>query len=298
MCRRAAASRPRVAWVRWKGQRAPPASGPVRELGPYVLDTVLGEGAIGVVFRATAERRVRGRSQDPQAQLSRDDVYRRRFAREARVASVVRHRHLVPILDLGEARGYHYLAVEYVDGGSLRDRLDADGPLASDRSIELAAQVASAIDALHAQGIVHRDVKPSNVMLDVHGQAAVTDFGLAKGPAYTVLTTPGQVMGTLDYIAPELIRGEESGPPGDVYALGCLVYECLAGSPPFGDRHVLDLVNAHLEGTPADLSARRPDVPRALAEVVAGAMAKLPESVRAPARPSRTCFARRLVERD
>ena len=118
--------------------------------------------------------------------------------------------------------------------------LDAEGSLGVDASIELAAQVASAIDALHAQGIVHRDVKPSNVMLDVHGQAAVTDFGLAKGPAYTVLTVPGQVMGTLDYIAPELIRGEESGPPGDVYALGCMVYECLSGSPPFGDRHVLD----------------------------------------------------------
>jgi serine/threonine-protein kinase len=84
-------------------------------------------------------------------------------------------------------------------------------------------------------------------------------------------------MGTLDYIAPELIRGEEAGPPGDVYALGCLVYECLAGVPPFGDRHVLDVVNAHLEGTPPDLTERRPDVPRALAEVVEGAMAKLPE---------------------
>ena len=114
-------------------------------------------------------------------------------------------------------------------------------------------------------------------MLDVYGRAAVTDFGLAKGPAYTVLTIPGQVMGTLDYIAPELIRGEESGPPGDVYALGCMVYECLSGSPPFGDRHVLDLMKAHLEGTPADLSVRRPDVPRALAEVIAGAMAKRPD---------------------
>jgi serine/threonine-protein kinase len=238
---------------------------------------VLGEGAIGVVFRAAADDGSVVALKILKKQLSTDDVYRRRFAREARVARSVRHRHLVPILGLGEARGYHYLAVAYVDGGSLRDRLEADGPLGLDRSLELAAQVASAIDALHAQGIVHRDVKPSNVMLDRSGQAAVTDFGLAKGPAYTVLTTPGQVMGTLDYIAPELIRGDEAGPPGDVYALGCLVYECLAGTPPFGDRHVLDVVNAHLEGTPPDLSTRRPDVPRVLAEVVEGAMAKLPE---------------------
>jgi serine/threonine-protein kinase len=254
-----------------------PGLGPGDRLGPYVLEAVLGEGAIGVVYRAATDEGSVVALKILRQELSTDEVYRRRFAREARIASVVRHRHLVPILDLGEAHGYRYLAVEYVDGGSLRDRLDAEGALGVEASIELAAQDASALDALHAEGIVHRDVKPSNVMLDVHGRAAVTDFGLAKGPAYTVLTIPGQVMGTLDYIAPELIRGEESGPPADVYALGCLVYECLSGSPPFGDRHVLDVVKAHLEGTPADLSERRPDVPRALAEVVAGAMAKRPD---------------------
>jgi serine/threonine protein kinase len=253
-----------------------PGLGPGDRLGPYVLETVLGEGAIGVVFRAATDDGSVVALKILRKELSRDETYRRRFAREARIASVVRHRHLVPILDLGEASGYHYLAVEYVDGGSLRERLDAEGPLTVDAAIELAAQVASAIDALHAQGIVHRDVKPSNVMLDALGNAAVTDFGLAKGPAYTVLTTPGQVMGTLDYIAPELIRGEESGPPADVYALGCMVYECLSGAPPFGDRHVLAVVNAHLEGTPPDLSELRPDVPPAIAGVVDGAMAKQP----------------------
>jgi serine/threonine protein kinase len=254
-----------------------PGLGPGDRLGPYVLETVLGEGAIGVVFRAATDDGSVVALKILRKELSRDETYRRRFAREARIASVVRHRHLVPILDLGEASGYHYLAVEYVDGGSLRERLDAEGPLTVDAAIELAAQVASAIDALHAQGIVHRDVKPSNVMLDALGNAAVTDFGLAKGPAYTVLTTPGQVMGTLDYIAPELIRGEESGPPADVYALGCMVYECLSGAPPFGDRHVLAVVNAHLEGTPPDLSELRPDVPPAIAGVVDGAMAKQPD---------------------
>jgi len=259
-----------------EGISSVPGLGPGARLGPYVLGTVLGEGAIGVVFRATSDDGSVVALKILKRQLSSDDVYRRRFAREARVARDVRHRHLVPILDLGRAQGYDYLAVAYVDGGSLRECLDAGGPLPVDRSIELAAQVASAIDALHAQGIVHRDVKPSNVMLDADGQAAVTDFGLAKGPAYTVLTVPGQVMGTLDYIAPELIRGEEAGPPGDVYALGCLVYECLAGSPPFGDRHMLDVVQAHLESPPPDLSQQRDDVPRVLAEVVEGAMAKAP----------------------
>src|SRR6187551_763018 len=169
--------------------------GPGDRLGPYVLEAVLGEGAIGVVYRAATDEGSVAALKILRKELSRDEVYRKRFAREARIASIVRHRHLVPILDLGEAHGYHYLAVAYVDGGSLRERLDAEGPLAVDAAIELAAQVGSAIEALHAQGIVHRDVKPSNVMLDALGNAAVTDFGLAKGPAYTVLTIPGQVMG-------------------------------------------------------------------------------------------------------
>ena len=245
-------------------------------LGPYRLESVLGEGAVGVVFAAVADDDTVVALKVLKRVLSDNDVYRQRFVREARVASEVRHRHLVPILDLGEARGHQYLAAAHVDGGSLAELIETGGPLSLDQALQLAAEVASALDALHASGIVHRDVKPSNVMLDREGRAAVTDFGLAKGPAYTVLTRPGQVMGTPDYIAPELIRGEESGPPADVYALGCMVYECLSGAPPFGDRHVLAVVNAHLEGTPPDLSELRPDVPRALAEVVDGAMAKQP----------------------
>jgi serine/threonine protein kinase len=246
-------------------------------LGPYRLESVLGEGAVGVVFRAT-------RVLDEEVValkvlkrlLSRNEVYRQRFVREARVASEVRHTHLVPILDLAEARGYLYLVVAYVEGGSLADRIAAHGALPVEDTVRLAAEMASALDALHRSGIVHRDVKPSNVMLDPEGRAAVTDFGLAKGPAYTVLTEPGQVMGTLDYIAPELIRGEETGPPADVYALGCVVHECLAGTPPFADRRLFEIAAAHLDDTPPDVSELRSDVPRAVAEVLQRAMAKEP----------------------
>jgi serine/threonine-protein kinase len=248
-------------------------------LGPYRLDSVLGEGAVGVVFAAT--RREGGETvalKVLKRLLSRNEVYRQRFVREARVAREVRHRHLVPILDIGEAGGYHYLAVAYVQGGTLADRIDARGPLPVEDTIRLAAEVASALDALHRNGIVHRDVKPSNVMLDPDGGAAVTDFGLAKGPAYTVLTKPGQVMGTLDYVAPELIRGEETGPAADIYALGCMVHECLAGAPPFADRKLFEIAAAHLDDDPPDLSQLGPDVPRALAEVVQRAMAKDPEA--------------------
>jgi serine/threonine-protein kinase len=244
-------------------------------LGPYRLESVLGEGAVGVVFGAVATdddtvvalkvlKRV----------LSGNEVYRQRFVREARVAKEVRHRHLVPILDLGEARGHHYLAVAHVDGGSLADLIESRGRLSVDEAVQLAAEVASALDALHRHDIVHRDVKPSNVMLDREGRAAVTDFGLAKGPAYTVLTKPGQVMGTLDYIAPELIRGESTGPAADVYALGCVVYECLAGTPPYAHRRLFEITAAHLDDPPPDVSAARPDVPRSLAEILQAAMAK------------------------
>ncbi|HET9288764.1 MAG TPA: serine/threonine-protein kinase [Gaiella sp.] len=246
-------------------------------LGPYRLDSVLGEGAMGVVFEATnAEEGTLVALKVLKRLLSRDSVYRRRFTREARVAQEVRHRHLVPILDVGVARDHHFLAVAHVEGGSLGDRIAGQGSLSVDDTVRLAAEVGSALDALHAHGIVHRDVKPSNVMLDPTGSAAVTDFGLAKGRAYTVLTLPGQVMGTLDYIAPELIRGEEAGPASDVYALACVVYECLAGAPPFGDRRMFEVGVAHLEDPPPDASTVRPDVPQALAEVVQGAMAKEP----------------------
>jgi serine/threonine protein kinase len=261
-----------------------------QSLGPYRLESVLGEGAIGVVFKSTrATDNAVVALKVLKKLLSRNSAYRQRFLREARVAQEVRHSHLVSILEAGEARGYDYLAFGYVEGGSLEDRI-AEGPLPVDECVRVAAEIASGLDALHARGIVHRDVKPSNVMLDLGGRVALTDFGLAKGPAYTVLTTAGQLIGTLDYIAPELIRGEESGSAGDIYALGCVVYECLTGTPPFADRRLFEVASAHLEAEPPDASVRRDDVPRALAEVVQRSLAKNP-----PERPrTGTAFANLL----
>jgi serine/threonine-protein kinase len=245
-------------------------------LGPYTLESVLGEGAIGVVFKATREQDgVVVALKVLKKPLSENEIYRQRLTREARVAQEVRNPHLVPILESGEALGYHYLAVGYVEGGSLEDRLKAAGQLPLNECIRLSAEVASGLDALHAHDIVHRDVKPSNIMLDASGRAALTDFGLAKGPAYTVLTKPGQVMGTLVYMAPELIRGEQASPASDLYALGCIIYECLAGAPPFGERKLFEVAAAHIEEEPPDVSLKS-DVPRALAEVLQRAMAKDP----------------------
>jgi serine/threonine-protein kinase len=247
-------------------------------LGPYRLDAVLGEGAIGVVFRA--ERLSDGAVvalKVLKRALSRDQVYRQRFLREVRVASEVRHRHLVPILEAGQADGYDYLAVSCLSGGTLGDRVEREGPLPVADCVALAGQIGAGLDALHAHGIVHRDVKPSNVMLDEAGRAALTDFGLAKGRAYTVLTKPGQMMGTLDYIAPELVRGEQARPASDIYGLGCVVYEALTGAPPFAGRRLSEVALAHLEQEPPDPRIARPQLSPDLGRTVLGALAKSPD---------------------
>jgi serine/threonine protein kinase len=220
-------------------------------LGDYVLEEELGRGATGAVWRATSRdgRIVALKVFDPA--LALDQEYRARLAREARIAREIQDPHLVRMLDAGEEDDRLFLVLEYVGGGSLADRL-ANGPLGLDETVRVVSEVAAGLDTLHRGGIVHRDVKPSNVLLRENGSAALTDFGVAKGAAYTVLTRPGQVIGTLDYLAPELVRGGEATPASDVYALGCVAFECVAGRPPFGDRSLFGVGTAHLEDEPPE----------------------------------------------
>jgi serine/threonine protein kinase len=257
------------------------AAGPLAAgaaLGPYRVEGVLGEGGMGVVYRARREpdgdvvalKVLR-------AELAADPVYRQRFLREARAAAEVDHPHLVPIVDAGNAGDTPYLAVGFVAGRSLAARIADGGPLPIDETVSVASQVGAGLDALHAAGLVHRDVKPSNVLLDEDGRALLCDFGLAKGRAYTVLTRPGQVMGTLDYIAPELIRSGQASAASDIYALGCVVFECLAGSPPFGGLNAFQVGVAHLEEEPPDPCASRGDAPARLSWAVLRALEKEPE---------------------
>jgi serine/threonine-protein kinase len=245
-------------------------------LGPYRIEARLGQGGMGIVYRAVHDDGRVAALKVLRDELGADQAFRTRLAREARAAAEVDHPNLAPVLEVGEADGRLYLAVGYVAGRSLAERLAAGGPLPVADLVRLAVQVGGGLDALHRRGIVHRDVKPANILLAADGTAVLGDFGLAKNRAWTVLTRPGQVLGTLDYLAPELIRGEPASPLSDLYALGCVLYECLAGAPPFAGRGVLRIGMAHLEEEPGDPAAGRDDVPPALSWTVRQVLAKDP----------------------
>ena len=265
---------------------------PGENLGPYRLEELLGEGGMGLVFRAVRES-------DGEVvalkvmrfELISDPVFGRRFEQEARAASEVNEPHLVPVLEAGEADGRRYLASKYIPGKTLEDLLD-DGQLALADTARWAQHVGAGLQALHDVGIVHRDLKPGNIIIDPEGTAMLTDFGLAKGRAYTVLTKPGQVMGTLDYLAPELIKGSPATPATDIYALGCTIYECVAGQAPFRDKEGIQVGLAHVTEPPPDLAKFRDDIPPEFAAAVLSALAKDPEQ----RPPTAVEYARLLAE--
>jgi serine/threonine-protein kinase len=246
-------------------------------VGGYRLESLLGEGGMGLVFRgrregdgATVALKVM------KAAFAADETHRRRFLHEARAAAEIRHPNLVPIFEAGEVDGRDFLVVALVDGPTLSERIEHHAPLAVEEVVKLATGVAAGLQALHDREIIHRDIKSSNVLLDA-GTPMLTDFGLAKGAGYTVLTRPGTVVGTLEYLAPELLRGEPATPASDLYALGCLVYECAAGKTPFGDRSLFEVGIAHLDEEPADPGAGRDDWPQALSTAVLEALKKEPD---------------------
>ena len=261
-----------------------------KRVGRYRLEALLGEGASGVVYRASDEDGTQVAVKLLRPEHAGDATTHRRFLREARLAAEIRSRHLVRILELEESGDVTYLVMPFYSGGSLRDRLRATRRLEVEATIDLAAQLGRWLDALHERGIVHRDVKPSNVLLDGEGGAALTDFGLARGADWTRLTRDGQVVGTPQYLAPELIQGEEAAPASDLYAFGCLLYECVAGRTPFSARHPAELAFAHLTEPPPDPRGERPELPAEIALALLNALEKEPAD-----RPtSATALARML----
>jgi serine/threonine protein kinase len=222
--------------------------------------------------------------------VAADRVQRRRFEREVRAVVGVEHAHVVPVLAAGEHDGVPYLVQPLLRGGTLKDRLATSGPLDTRALVQLCGHVARGLGGLHERGIVHRDVKPGNILFDEHAKAYVADFGLVKERDASLLTRPGQAVGSLDYMAPEQIRGEPVTPATDVYALGCVAWECLSGAPLFGDRESIDAMFAHLHDAPPDPCATRPDVPASVGTVVLHALAKLPDD----RPPTALTFARLL----
>jgi serine/threonine-protein kinase len=244
-------------------------------VGPYKITRVIGRGRMGIVFEAAADGEEPVAVKVVTTELSQDEIFLRRFKREVAAAQRIDHPNVVPVLASGDEHGLPYLVQRLIPGGSLAERIAAEGSIGLATTIQLLSGAAAGIDALHAGGLVHRDIKPANILLD--GDIAyVSDFGLAKDSQASNLTRPGQALGSLDYMAPEQIRGEEVSPATDIYALGCVFIECLTGTPPFGGRPSMRVLFAHLQDPPPDLTELRRDIPPAAARAVNRALEKEP----------------------
>src|SRR5262245_12316038 len=250
------------------------------ELAGYRIDRVIGRGGMSVVYlarHARLERRVALKLLSPE--LADSERFRDRFLRESRLAASIDHPNIVPIYDADEADGTLFIAMRYVEGSDLKEVIRAEGRIDLQRTSAIVGQVASALDAAHALDLVHRDVKPSNVLLTPDDHVYVSDFGLTKRAlSVSRLTATGQLVGTIDYVAPEHIKGDRIDRRADVYSLGCMVVECLTGHAPYPRDLEVGVLWAHVEEAPPKVTEERPELPSAVDEVVAGAMAKDPDA--------------------
>jgi serine/threonine-protein kinase len=254
----------------------------------YEVESVVGAGGIGILYRARQvrlDRPVALKLVEPE--VARDPVIRERLRREARMVAALDHPNVVPLYAAGEEDGTVYIVTRWVEGTELGTLIQRDGPLEAGRAARTAAQIAAALEVAHEKGLVHRDVKPSNVILTSEDHVYLTDFGLAKRAGTAVgLTGVDQMLGTVDYVAPEQIEGSEPDARGDVYSLGCVLFEMLTGEPPFaGQAGGMAKMWAQVNAEVPSVRERRPDVPPALEDVMRRAMAKAPD-----ARPTAAVF--------
>ena len=251
-------------------------------LGDYRIEGIVGVGRMGVVYLAID--RLTGRAvalKVLRADVAIDPVYRERFRREGGLLTALSHPHIIPIHGMGEVDGELYIASRLVSS-TLRNAI-VSGEIPVEKAMKVLACVASALDAAHAIGVVHRDVKPANVLMDPGPQVFLGDFGLARDNHGRQLTAPGQVLGTIDYMAPELLDGERVGAATDIYGLACLAVETLTGTVPYLRDTDAATMYAHIVEPPPSVSARRPELPKALDDVLATGMAKDPDDRQASA---------------
>jgi len=240
----------------------------------YRIEQLIARGGMSTIYRATnLERDHVVALKVLSSTYARDPTSRGRFMNEWRVAAALRHRHILPVYDAGEVGEQLFLAMELIDGVDLAHRLTAEGPVPPPEAIRILDQVAAALDAAHAADLVHRDVKPGNILLD-GDRALLTDFGLAKllGSSQA-LTMPGRMVGTTEYLSPEQIRGQPVKPQTDIYGLGCVIFEMLTGTPPFTGADFV-VMRAHLEDPVPRMAERTPAIPARADDVVRKAMNK------------------------
>src|SRR5215208_1570004 len=248
-------------------------------LGRYEVGRLLGAGGMAEVFEGRDRllaRRVAIKV--PLSQYAHDPEFAQRFRREAQAAASLSHPGVVAVYDTGSEHGTHFIVMEYVDGRTLKDVIRAEAPLYPDRAAEICADVCSALAAAHARGLVHRDVKPANIMLMPDGRVKLMDLGIARAAVGETLTQTAAMLGTAQYLSPEQAQGQEVDFRGDLYSLGCCLYEMLTGTVPFRGATPVAIAYRHVREDPAPPRLLNPDIPASLEAVCLKAMAKRPEN--------------------
>jgi serine/threonine protein kinase len=262
-------------------------------VGGYTIAEQLGEGGMGRVYRAIGPDGQSVALKMVKEEMAVDEVFLKRFRREAEIAQRIQHPNVVAVIATGDHEGLPWAAQRFIGGGSLAERLDRWGAFDLHQVIAIFEQVAEGLDELHANGLIHRDLKPGNVLMDDRGHPFIADFGLAKDYQHkgTVLTRPGQALGSMDYMAPEQIRGEAVTAATDVYALSCMLFELLTGRPPFADEVGMRIMWAHLQDRPPHPSDLNSKLPRPVGDAILKGLEK-----DAAARPQSATELMRLVE--
>jgi len=249
---------------------------PGSKLGDFQVTEEVGRGGMGAVYRArqlSLGRDVAIKVLPPE--LARDAQTAARFQAEAQRMAQLQHPGIAQVYTVGEHDGQHYFAMQYLPGGSLQQRL-ARGPIGLAQAVEIAAQVAEALDYAHSRGIIHRDIKPANIMFDGHGRAVVTDFGIAKAADGTMMTATGIALGTPAYMSPEQVKGNPIDGRADIYSLGVVLYEMVCGRPPFVGENPLSVAMKHLSEAPLPPRVMRANLPEWLESIILKALSKEP----------------------